>query len=411
MEKKKIFLAIIFLIVSIGLGFLLYKIFFAKDKINFRQPAKIKTDSTFTLPKAEEGTPEPTQSKDSLPTATTEDFGQKIIDNTDYLLPGEKFYTARTVSESPILNNQTSLDGTSRFYNKIDGKFYKITQNGDIESLSNKTFYNVQNITWSPIKNESIIEYPDGSNIYYNFETQKQVTLPKHWEDFSFSPQGDKIASKSIGLSPENRWLVSADPEGKNIKLIEPLGANADKVIVDWSPNRQVVALSKTGESQGLDREEILFVGLNKENFKSIVVEGRGFQSQWSPTGVKLLYSVHSARSNYKPELWVTNSSGNDIDTGRKLLNINTWANKCAFANDKILFCAVPKSMPIGAGFAPNLTENINDTLYKIDLETGIRTEIKTDADYTMENLTVSENGQTIYFQEKNSGLLFNLPL
>ena len=75
-------------------------------------------------------------------------------------------------------------------------------------------------VTWSPTQTASILEYPDGSNIYYDFDTKRQVTIPKHWEEFSFAPQGDRITSKSIGFSPENRWIVSANPDGTDVKIV-----------------------------------------------------------------------------------------------------------------------------------------------------------------------------------------------
>ena len=102
---------------------------------------------------------------------------------------------------------------------------------------------------------------------------------------FFFSSQSDKIAAKSIGLAPENRWLITSDPDGKNVSYIEHMGENAHKVIVDWSPTRQFVAMSLTGEPLGEDRQQVLFIGQNNENFPSIIVEGYGLETKWSPTG------------------------------------------------------------------------------------------------------------------------------
>jgi hypothetical protein len=39
------------------------------------------------------------------------------------------------------------------------------------------------------------------------------------------------------------------------------MGENESKVTVDWSPNRQFIALSRTGDALGADREEVLFIG------------------------------------------------------------------------------------------------------------------------------------------------------
>jgi len=311
-----------------------------------------------------------------------------------------------------VVSAAPDTNGGSRFYNDTDGKFYRLQKDGTVKTLSDQIFYNVQKANWSPVANQAIIEYPDGSNIYYDFDTKKQVSLPKHWENFSFSPQGDKIASKSLGLSPENQWLITSDPDGKNIKLIEPMGENAAKVTVDWSPNQQVVALSRTGESLGADREEVLFVGLNGENFKSAVVEGRGLESKWSTAGKNLLYSVYSARSDFKPELWIVNAEGNNIGANRQPLNLNTWADKCTFQNERTLFCAVPTQLDTGAGFAPSVADAIPDTIYKIDLQTGLKSEIKQDsAGHTISNMFVGSDGSKLYFTDKNQNGLFSINL
>ncbi|OGH71407.1 MAG: hypothetical protein A2921_02955 [Candidatus Magasanikbacteria bacterium RIFCSPLOWO2_01_FULL_43_20b] len=408
MDKKRIIYAGIFLVVCVAVGFLLYWVFFAKKEkpITAVQPG-VEAPAAGLFPTAGSGEPTlPTSKPGQLPTSVSKPITPKTV--TPEVKPS---FPITNKVDSSILGSGKDTVGSAKFYNTTDGKFYRLNKDGSIAALSDEVFFNVQNATWSPTKNESVIEYPDGSNIYYNFDTKKQVTLPKHWQDFSFSPFGDKIASKSMGLATENRWLVTADPEGKSIKLIAPLGENADKVTVNWSPNKQIVATSATGDPQGADKQEILFVGLQGENFRSIIVEGRGFESQWSTSGKKLLYSVYSARSNFKPELWIVNAEGDSIGTGRKMLNLNTWSEKCAFTDDRFIYCAVPTQMQTGAGFAPGLADTTNDKIYKIDTETGIKTELTTDGYHTVDSLFIGDNNKTIYFTDKNSSGLFSVPI
>ena len=214
-----------------------------------------------------------------------------------------------------------------------------------------------------------------------------------------------------MGLSPESRWLITFNDDGTGSKLIEPMGNNADKVIVDWSPTRQTAAFSMTGQALGADRREILFIGLNGENFKSTIVEGAGFEPTWSPTGQKLLYSVFSTRSNYKPELWVVNAYGDDIGSARQSLAINTWANKCTFAGDKILYCAVPRDLPQGAGMLPELAAGLKDDLYKIDLQTGLKTNIPLGDEYTVKDISFDSANNKLYFTDTNKNGVFNVKI
>ncbi len=298
-----------------------------------------------------------------------------------------------------------------RFHNGSDGKFYSLGPDGKLRSMSDQIFYNVQNVVWAKTANKAVIEYPDNSKIVYNFDTKVQTSLPKHWENFSFSPDSAELAAKSIGLAPENRWLITAKDDGSGAQLIEPLGNNADKVTMDWSPSRQTVAFSQTGEAQGADRKEILFLGLHGENFKSIVVEGLDFQPKWSNTGQKLLYSVDSARSSYKPELWIVNSYGDNIGSGRQLLQVNTWAKKCAFADDNTVICGVPRSLPDGAGMSPAIAADTPDDLYRIDVKTGIRTPLPLDKDYTIDSISYDSASRKVIFTDLHQSGAFQVAL
>ena len=403
MDKKRIFIAIGFFILCIVLGYLIYHFFFASTAITppTGGEGKTATTSVSSFPQAGQGGPkgqtgpQPT----TLPTSTT--------------TPPSETATNRPGKVTQIIaDNVAGVRGSKngmRYYDAGDGKFYQLGPDGKPVPLDDKVFFNVQKVEWSPQKNEGILEYPDGSNIYYNFETKKQVTLPKHWEQFSFAPNSDKIAAKSIGISSEGNWLINASPDGQGVKLIEPLGDNADKVKVNWSPNQQVIATSETGEALGADQQQILFIGQNHENFKSITVEGRGLTSEWSPTGSKLLYSVYSERSDYKPELWITNAQPGTTDTGRKLLEVNTWANKCTFQDDRYVYCGIPTDLQKGAGFVPDIANQVPDTIYKIDTQTGVKTQIPMDQSHVIDSMFVGPDGKTIYFTDKNQSGLFTV--
>jgi len=315
------------------------------------------------------------------------------------------------ISEAPTSYSSVSKGGNYRYYDKTDGKFYRIQADGTVKALSDQMFYNVQKATWASNSDKAVLEYPDGSKIIYNFETQKQVTLPKHWEEFSFSPDGKEVAAKSIGLSPENRWLVTVNDDGTGTKLVEAMGENQDKVIIDWSPSKQAVGFAMTAQGLGMYRKEIYFVGLNGENFKSTIVEGQGFEPKWSTTGEKMVYSVYSDRSDFKPELWVVNSYGQEIGSGRQNLGLNTWSEKCTFGGDSTLFCAVPRDLPQGAAIKPAIASGLVDDLYKIDLKTGVKTTINTGGNYSINNLSFDEVNNRLMFSDTAQNGVFEVKL
>jgi hypothetical protein len=311
----------------------------------------------------------------------------------------------------PGLDATLAANGSDvQMYDTATNKFYRIDKNGDAQEMSDKLFYNVEKVTWSPAKDRAIIEYPDGANIIYDFTAQKQMTLPSHWQDFDYSDNGRQIVMKSIGLDPDNRWLAVANEDGSNVRAVEELGDKDETVYPSWSPNSQMIAMF----TEGIDfnRQEVYFVGLNHENFKSTVVEGRGFQPKWSTDGDQLMYSVYSSDNDMKPTLWVVNASGDDIGSGRKKLNIDTWADKCVFNSDKEIYCGVPESLEAGAGIFPELANNTKDLLYKINTETGVKKLIAVpDGDYAMSNLIVSENGYYLYFTDEKTKLIHKIKL
>lgn len=406
MDRKRLIAIVAFIAAAALLGFGVYWFFFRRPPAAIPPPPVLPEELLPGpgLPEAREGIPGVVEGVPGvLPTARPAK------------LPGVPRLTALPREElfirDPAIGARADQSGNLAFYNDADGRFYRAGRDGKIALLSDEVFFNVERVTWSPVSDESILEYPDGSNIYYNFQTKRQVTLPKHWEDFSFAGAGDRIAAKSIGFSPENRWLVTANPEGSGVSLVAPLGDNGDKVTVDWSPANQIVALSLTGEPLGGDREEVLFIGLHGENFKSTIVEGRGLQSRWSPDGKKLLYSVYSARSNFKPELWIVNAEGDDIGTGRRLLSIETWASKCSFADLRTVYCGVPEELPTGAGFAPALANSTPDRLWRIDTQTGARTEIPLQDPHIIDTLSITPDGRTLYFTDKNLSGVFQMNL
>ncbi|NUM25544.1 MAG: hypothetical protein HUU49_02850 [Candidatus Buchananbacteria bacterium] len=311
----------------------------------------------------------------------------------------------------PAFQPTMTADGTGViYYDKTTGLFNKIGSDGKTTALSEKVFFEVQNITWSPNRNKVVLEYPDGSNIVYDFQTGRQVSLPKHWKDFDFSPSGQQLVVKSMGDSEENRWLAVTNTDGSQAKKIEHLGDKDASVYPSWSPNNQVIAMYT--EYKNFDQQNLYFLGQNDENFKSTIIEGRGLQTKWSTKGDKLLYSVDSSTSNNKPTLWIVDAQGENIGSNRQNLKIETWADKCTFADNATIYCAVPTSLPAAAGLFPDQADTSPTDIYKIDLATGLRSKIATPSgDANIDSLMVSQDGNYLYFTNKTDGRLYNLRL
>ncbi|MEA3248921.1 MAG: hypothetical protein U9Q03_01015 [Patescibacteria group bacterium] len=399
---KRIALVLLFIAITVGFGFALYRIIFGPPEPEVT-PEELVNVPPEGLPAAEVGLPPGVEAPVGPP-------GLEI----PAVSPIADGGVTQVTPVSPVSTSGATLttDGSLNYYNRADGKFYRMGPDGTINELSGKKFFNVDNATFSPNGRDAIIEYPDGSNIYYDFGTDKQVTLPRHWEEFDFDPQGGKIVAKSIGIDPGNRFLITSNPDGSGAIPIQELGENADKVHVDWSPNNQIVATSTTGRPFGVDRREVYLLGQHHENFRSMVVEGLNFQPQWSPDGEQLLYSVAGSLSDYKPRLWVVDASGDNIGLNRRMINIDTWADKCTFADTETLYCAVPTELPRGAGLQPRVADHTPDEIFRIDLVTGLQTRVAIpEGSHTVDSLMLTADGSSLYFTDKGSGMLNEIKL
>ncbi len=400
-ERTKRFLLIIGFILSvIVIATLLYFAFFRST------PSKPVVEPTKTEPTASLGGLDP--SGLGVPSEITQPGASTGLQEADTVAQGGLTQTTQLTS-APIASPTLSEDGTAvHFYDATDGKFYRLDANGEIKSLSEKQFPSLEKATWGKEANKAVLEFPDGSNIVYDFENETQVTLPKHWEDFDFSPTTDELIAKSIGIDPENRWLVVSNANGSNVKSIQALGNNESKVQVNWSPNDQVIAFSDTAEGLGsFDRRTIIPLGKKQENFKGLVVEGLGFKSQWSPDGKKLLYSVAGSYSQYRPLLWIVNATSASMGEERKSLSLNTWVDKCTFSSSNTALCAVPQGLPPNAGLQPAAFSDYPDALYEVNIETGATKLIAIPSgNKEMKNLFVTADKSLLYYTNADTGNL-----
>ena len=304
--------------------------------------------------------------------------------------------------------------GGFNYFNATEGRFYRLNQNGSAERLSDQRFFSVASVTWSPSAEQAVLEYPDGSNIVYDFTANKQYSLPKEMQDFDFTASGGQLAAEAIGAREENNWLVTANTDGSNIQFIERLGGRAEDVDVNWSPNGQVVALFK--EDVNADTQQVIFVGKNQENFKGLTVYGRGFEGQWTPDGKKLLYSVFTSGNGFRPTLWLTGAEGDNIGLDNLSLGLETWSYKCTVAGDnQYAYCGVPGNLPQGSGFYPELAKDVYDDFYRIDLTSGQASLLAVPAGdlngYSVEQIFLAPDGRTLYFKDANTANLYSLNL
>lgn len=412
---KKILLIAGFVIICILIGWLLWRVFFSSVLTPPSGDVPGTGTSTPQLPDAGTGTGGIIGSGTGTGNLPTTDRTATPPTDGSPETAAPTATTPRTTVATPLTTvparyPHLTADGTAAFYDRESGQFFRLAADGRQTALSDRRFYNVERVTWSRAGDKAVLEYPDGANIIYNFTTGEQATLPAHWQEFDFSPAGDQVATKSIGLDRDSRWLITANDDGSGARLVEPLGDNGDKVTISWSPNNLSVATF--ADSVDFDQQRLYFVGQNKENFKAATIEGRGLEHRWDPAGNRLLYSVYSSRDDLKPRLWIVDAKGESIGNDRRDLGIQTWVHKCAFANANTVYCAVPTSLPEGAGLFPELAAGIPDAIYRINITTGVATlAAQPQTPVTIETLIVNEAGTDLYFTPAGGDGLYHIGL
>ncbi|MFH1597934.1 MAG: hypothetical protein ABIB97_02580 [Patescibacteria group bacterium] len=347
---------------------------------------------------------------------------QVVSANTNAALPDIADVATGSLTKTTKLNDDiayystTSIDGSNMYYyDREDGLFYVVSaEDGSLSLLTAQKFHSVENVTWSPTKDKAIIEFPDGTKIMYDFRNNKQYTLPEQYEEVDFAETGREIVFKYMGEDEDDRFLAIANPDGTGMQVVEQLSDRADSFEADYSPSGQVVGFYKestTGESQ-----EVYFIGKYGENFKSLSVNGKGFESQWSSDGEQLVYSVYNSGTNYNPTLWLAGAQGESIGENKINTGLQTWADKCAISGSTAI-CGVPTSLERGSGPFPELSSSSPDVFYQVDLNSGNSTPLAIPVygdgtgQFQVKNIHIDESGRYMYFTDGFTGKLHKIQI
>lgn len=312
---------------------------------------------------------------------------------------GETF--TNLLTNSRIVSPTVTSTGSVAYYDPTDGRFYTIDAEGNVVELSRTQFPQAETVVFADNATAAVIEFPDGSNVIYDFTAAKQVSLPNHWEEFSFSDDGSQVISKSVGSDESNRALVITSTDGSGTEVIANLGSNDEKVDVNVSPNNTIVGFSRTGGAMNaFGRQEIYLIGLDGEASGILIVDGSSFSGIWSPDGAHLLYSVADPSDDYRAALWYVDSRGDRKGDIRLKIGVKTTVDKCTFASTSAVYCAVPREMSAGAGSDSSSIDSYDD-VYKISLPSGRATLTAIPAaDTRMFNLRTSDDESMLYYTD-----------
>lgn len=340
------------------------------------------------------------------------------VDPTEGLIPTAP---SETANGGPTLANVISfsnnptiivnkVQGGINAYDPTDGAFVRYDANGNSNFLSDKRFYNLSSLKWSPTGTGAIMSFADNSQIYFDFSRNTAVRLPEQIKEPAFNPTGDKIAFKwKDSIDPDRNYIGISRPDGSSVRFIEPLGTQSDNFNVQWSADEKYIATFRTGKNLGA--QEIYFVGQNQENFRTLVVPGLNFEYQYAPVGNTILYSTVDLAGSANPVLYVTTVGQENLSAGVNT-GLSTTPDKCAFSpTGLVAYCSVPRNLPRGAGLVPALATSTIDDIYRVDIKTGATSLLAQpivdgQQNQTVRNLAVSEDEKTLFFTGANGELL-----
>lgn len=413
---KKILLILLFIVVIFVIAYFIYTIFFKQKNIPII-PIE-PTGQQGTLPTIGPG--DVNTQVGGPGTTITGQFNDIINENVvvDKIAKGGFVESNLLISQNIELGFFNKTNNGINYYDRNKQAFFTISSDGKVKRLSDNKFISVDNVSWSSNGNKAIMTYPDRSNVLYDFEKDRQIaTLPSDMRDFIFSPVNDQISAKWVDSNnrTEFNYVTVSDSNGANMQFVEPIGEKAADVQSVWSPDNEIVATYR--EYYDGERQEIFFINPNNKNLKSLTVDGRGFEVEWSPKGDKILYNVFSSYSNFSPTLWLADGYGNELGYGKMPVNLNTWVDKCDFSksDEQIVYCAVPDYLPEGSGWYKELAKDIPYSIYKINILNG-RKELIAQPIVNNERVSVgkiysNKGDDKIYYTDESSGYLYDINL
>lgn len=410
-RTKKILFIIGFLIATGIMGYMVYTILFPQAPSETTEPPPEQLPSG-SLPTS--GTGRPTSTTGGVGTGTGELPALPPLPTLPSTSGEENPNPRNTLISGTVTSGLVPSSDRSgaRFYNADDGRFYRINPDGSTTAIGDKQFFNVKDVSWSKVTDKAILEFPDGSNLMYDFENKQQVQLPSHWENFDFAPSTDAIVGKSMGNDVNNRFLFVSKADGSEAKAIESLGENGDRAYPSWSPGGTIVAYADIGDEQPEGGSQVHFIGANRERLKALNVPGQGFLPNWSPNGKQLIYSVWSPASDNKPQIWIISGEPKTLGANRRNLKLNTWADKCAWSGESDLYCGVPQELPANAGLGRDEFRTQPDDIYHIDLRSGTAVKVNPPVqNIPITNPVVSPDQSKLFYTDAASGKLYRFDL
>lgn len=323
--------------------------------------------------------------------------------------------------ESSVPGTQTTISGQNSISVKSTGVNFTDKETGLIYQLIDEATENsrLSNNT-TPLLGKSLIGN-NGESIVYQYTEKDNETintyvgkldggvapfnirgffLPKNIIDVTLSPKKDQFFS----IIPTPNGVIGLTQNFVTNRKTQPWSSVFSEWVADWSNETIITITTKaSGNSDGYS----YFLNLSDSRFIKVIGPEKGLVTKTSPDAKNILYSKIE---NNQPKLYLFNTNSKTS----KSLDFLTLADKCTWADNSTIYCAVPNS--IENGVYPDVwyrgEVSFQDSFWKIDINQDSISNIASLSE--LDNIDaeqLSYNSGAIYFINKNTENLWKYVL
>lgn len=339
-----------------------------------------------------------------------ESFNQSVSKKNE--APKEKI---ASLTSEVVVSPTISDDAKYVYYHSGEnGNAWKMELDGsNKEKISQNILTGLVNVLWSHDNSKGISCFRNNhiNKFYlYDYSISVEMELKEGINDIAWTNLGDKIIYSYFDSKTKASSLNMADPDGNNWKKIADL--DTERVFI--APIPQSALISFWNYSSFNKETYLKTVSATGGEPKTIFSGKFGADYLWSPDGEKFLVSSLVKKDSHEITLGVADNNGNNYQN----LNIPTLASKCAWYDEKTIYCALPTSIPDKAVMPDdyyNKKITTRDTFWMIDISTGKKErvieleEIKNDYDAT--NLLLSAYESCLFFVNRLDGKLYRIEI
>jgi len=347
----------------------------------------------------------------TTPSSETNSINQSLEENIGQIQQSERI---KVLSDRPVMGISLNKEGDRVvYYDKETGQVFRISFDGKIwERISDVNLKGITNITWAPTRDKVLVEYNDGKTrqkYIYDYVSGKKHSLSSRMGQVVFSPDGQKILY--------HYWYPQ---QGSNVAVAKYDGSNWFSLFpsemtglqLAWPKIDTVTFIAPEGDFYGAT---VYFIKLESPyNLKEIMDEKYSIETNWSPSGNKLLYSYKDSKDETNKGLYIR-----DFSTDTEInLNFTLPPGNCAWArNETALYCAqeTKNLLNIIPQDYQKKLSLLGDSFWKIDLGAKEIQEVYIpeagEQVYGVGEIIISDKEDFFFFENKLDGKLYSLEL